>query len=222
MLDVVSVDRLEVLVVVDNATDSLSSNPPNVIPEWTGLLTGGRMRVVAGACICCAHHGLSLLITAHGGGEKHTVLFDAGPEGEIFHRNARILGIDFADDLDTGDILDHAGEKLPQCRRVLDQHNPDSRQRLPHDVSSGDVLGDQTVADGVGRQFGIAVYAQLFKQTSPIGADGLHAEVQGMPDLGHGFAARETQEYLHFALGQGLVRRAAGAPSRWTQASRRA
>lgn len=96
MLDAVPADRLEVLVVVDNATDSLSSNPPNVIPEWTGLLTGGRMRVVAGACICCAHHGLSLLITANAGGEKHTVLFDAGPEGEIFHRNTRILGIDFA------------------------------------------------------------------------------------------------------------------------------
>ncbi|WHZ12420.1 MAG: dihydropteroate synthase [Burkholderiaceae bacterium] len=95
MLDVLTIDRLEVLVVVDNATDGLSSNPKNVIPEWTGLLTGGRMRMISGRDICCAHHGLSLLITAHHGSETHTLLFDAGPEGATFLRNAGILGIDF-------------------------------------------------------------------------------------------------------------------------------
>lgn len=95
MPDVLTVDRLEVLVIVDNATDSLSSNPKNVIPEWTGLLTGGRMRVVSGQNICCAHHGLSLLITAHVGSDGHTLLFDAGPEGATFLRNASVLGIDF-------------------------------------------------------------------------------------------------------------------------------
>jgi 7,8-dihydropterin-6-yl-methyl-4-(beta-D-ribofuranosyl)aminobenzene 5'-phosphate synthase len=89
------VDSLEILVVVDNTTDSLSSNPKNVVPEWTGLLTGGRMRVISGEAICCAHHGLSLLITARAEGESHTVLFDAGPEGRTFLRNAGILGVDF-------------------------------------------------------------------------------------------------------------------------------
>ncbi|MGQ0653155.1 MAG: MBL fold metallo-hydrolase [Betaproteobacteria bacterium] len=95
MRDVLTADGLEVLVVVDNATDSLSSNPKNVIPEWTGLLTGGRMRMVSGQNICCAHHGLSLLITAHCESGSHTLLFDAGPEGATFLRNASILGIDF-------------------------------------------------------------------------------------------------------------------------------
>jgi 7,8-dihydropterin-6-yl-methyl-4-(beta-D-ribofuranosyl)aminobenzene 5'-phosphate synthase len=96
MLNVLAVDRVEVLVVVDNATDSLSSNPKNVTAEWSGLLTGGRMRVVSGERICCAHHGLSLLITASIGDDKRRLLFDAGPEGATFLRNARILGIDFA------------------------------------------------------------------------------------------------------------------------------
>ncbi len=96
MLSVTPVDRLEVLVVVDNATDSLSSNPKNVIQEWTGLLTGGRMKVISGEAICCAHHGLSLQITAHVNGEARTLLFDAGPEGATFLRNAQILGLDFA------------------------------------------------------------------------------------------------------------------------------
>jgi 7,8-dihydropterin-6-yl-methyl-4-(beta-D-ribofuranosyl)aminobenzene 5'-phosphate synthase len=95
--DVKTVDRLEVLVVVDNATDSLSTNPPNVISEWSGLLTGGRLRMLGGTNICCAHHGLSLLITAHFGSDKRTLLFDAGPEGATFLRNAKILGIDFAE-----------------------------------------------------------------------------------------------------------------------------
>lgn len=95
MPDLQTVDSLEVLVVVDNATDSLSSNPAGVIPEWSGLLTGGRMRVLSGQNICCAHHGLSLLITAQRDGKKHTLLFDAGPEGATFLRNAQILGIDF-------------------------------------------------------------------------------------------------------------------------------
>src|SRR5688572_17650776 len=95
MPDLIAVDALEVLVIVDNATDSLSTNPKNVIPEWSGLLTGGRLRVISGQNICCAHHGLSLLITTLSGGEKRSLLFDAGPEGATFLRNANILGVDF-------------------------------------------------------------------------------------------------------------------------------
>ena len=58
MLKLTEVDALEVLVLVDNVTDSLSSNPPNVQPEWSVLFSGGRLRVLAGSGICCAHHGL--------------------------------------------------------------------------------------------------------------------------------------------------------------------
>ena len=96
MTELVEVDRLEVLVVVDNLTDSLSTTPKSVIPEWTGLLTGGRMHILSGATICCAHHGLSLLITAQTGVTRRTLLLDAGPEAATFLRNASILGVDFA------------------------------------------------------------------------------------------------------------------------------
>lgn len=91
-----TVDRLEVLVLVDNITDSLSTNPANVTAEWSGLLSGGRLRLMSGRNICCAHHGLSLLLTAHIGSEMRTLLFDAGPEGAGFLRNTQILGVDFA------------------------------------------------------------------------------------------------------------------------------
>jgi 7,8-dihydropterin-6-yl-methyl-4-(beta-D-ribofuranosyl)aminobenzene 5'-phosphate synthase len=96
MLEPAAVDRLEILVIVDNTTDSLSTNPGHVTAEWSGLLTGGRLRVVAGENICCAHHGLSVLLTAHVGRDSRTLLFDAGPEGATFLRNAAILGIDFS------------------------------------------------------------------------------------------------------------------------------
>lgn len=129
MPDVKTVDRLEVLVVVDNATDSLSTNPPNVTSDWSGLLTGGRLRVLGGKGTCCAHHGLSLLITAHVGGDKRTLLFDAGPEGATLLRNASILGIDFSQVQSV--VLshghwDHAGgllaalEAITKARRTAD------------------------------------------------------------------------------------------------------
>ena len=92
-----SVDRLDVLVLVDNATDSLSTTPKNVVAEWPGLIAAGRMTMLSGEAICRAHHGLSLLLTAHVGGARHSMLFDAGPEGATLVRNAGILGIDFGE-----------------------------------------------------------------------------------------------------------------------------
>jgi len=95
MLKIAEVDALEFLVLVDNVTDSLSSNPPDVLPEWSVLFTGGKLRVLAGSNICCAHHGLSVLLTVTVGGRKRTLLFDAGPAAATFQRNTEILGVDF-------------------------------------------------------------------------------------------------------------------------------
>lgn len=90
------VDALEILVLVDNVTDSLSTNPEGVLPEWSVLLTGGKLKVLAGSNICCAHHGLSVLLTATLNGRRRTLLFDAGPAAATFQRNTEILGVDFA------------------------------------------------------------------------------------------------------------------------------
>src|SRR5262249_49577027 len=95
MTELQSVDHLDVLVIVDNVTDNLSSTPANVISEWSGLLSAGRLPTLAGRNICCAHHGLSLLIAIESGGRRSTMLFDTGPDGASFLRNAKILGIDF-------------------------------------------------------------------------------------------------------------------------------
>jgi 7,8-dihydropterin-6-yl-methyl-4-(beta-D-ribofuranosyl)aminobenzene 5'-phosphate synthase len=90
-----AVDRLEVLVLVDNATDSLSTTPRHVVPEWAGLQAAGRLPTLSGEAICRAHHGLSLLLTAWIGDARHTLLFDAGPAGSTLTQNAAILGVDW-------------------------------------------------------------------------------------------------------------------------------
>ena len=87
------VDRLEVLVIVDNVTDMLSTTPPQV--EGEGARLGRRGFAALGAkCLCCAAHGLSLLIAAYRGDERRMVLFDTGPEEYAFERNATRLGVD--------------------------------------------------------------------------------------------------------------------------------
>jgi 7,8-dihydropterin-6-yl-methyl-4-(beta-D-ribofuranosyl)aminobenzene 5'-phosphate synthase len=89
----VPVDRLEILVLVDNATDMLSSTPLYVESEAARLMRRG-VRMLASKCLCCAAHGLSCLVTAYRGDASHSVLFDTGPEDYSFERNVTRLGVD--------------------------------------------------------------------------------------------------------------------------------
>lgn len=95
MPDLQPVDRLEIQVLVDNVTDSLSSAPSFVTREWTTLQRRG-MRIQAGGALCCANHGLSLIITAHGPHNARTMLFDGGPVDYAVEHNGVRLGVDFA------------------------------------------------------------------------------------------------------------------------------
>jgi len=93
MSNLVPVDSVEIQILVDNATDILSSTPSHVESESAGLKRRG-IRMMASKCLCCAAHGLSCLVTAHRGAASHTVLFDTGPEEYAFERNATRLGAD--------------------------------------------------------------------------------------------------------------------------------
>lgn len=118
------VDRLDIQVLVDNVTDSLSSTPANVTREWTWLQRRG-MRLMAGGSLCCANHGLSLVITAHAAGGARTMLLDGGPVGYAVQRNGVRLGIDFgavgAAMLSHGH-WDHAGG-LPRALAMIQAAN---------------------------------------------------------------------------------------------------
>jgi 7,8-dihydropterin-6-yl-methyl-4-(beta-D-ribofuranosyl)aminobenzene 5'-phosphate synthase len=87
------VDSLDITVIVDNVTDSLSSNPNFVETETAGAWRRG-MKWMSGKCLCCAAHGLSCLITTRTKSSTHTLLFDTGPDESIFERNIVRLGID--------------------------------------------------------------------------------------------------------------------------------
>jgi 7,8-dihydropterin-6-yl-methyl-4-(beta-D-ribofuranosyl)aminobenzene 5'-phosphate synthase len=87
------VDAVDIHVLVDNATDMLSSVPSFVETEGAGLARRG-VRIMGGKCLCCAAHGLSCLVTVRRGAESRTMLFDTGPEDYAFERNVTRLAAD--------------------------------------------------------------------------------------------------------------------------------
>jgi 7,8-dihydropterin-6-yl-methyl-4-(beta-D-ribofuranosyl)aminobenzene 5'-phosphate synthase len=87
------IDKLEIQVLVDNSTDGLSSTPPNVENEFA-FATRRGLRASSGRCLCCAVHGFSALLTASRSDQRHSVLFDSGPEDFAFERNTQRLGAD--------------------------------------------------------------------------------------------------------------------------------
>jgi hypothetical protein len=88
------VDRLEIQVLVDNVTDSLSRAPSFVTREWNMLRRNGLKRS-SGPALCCANHGLALVLTLHRGGTRHAFLFDGGPDPYAIERNGPKLGVAF-------------------------------------------------------------------------------------------------------------------------------
>lgn len=126
MTQLSEVESLDIQIVVDNVTDSLSSVPSFVETELGGL---GRRRggawVLGGNCLCCAAHGLSCLLTLRAGGKTHTLMFDSGPEDRTFEQNVSRLGIDLgpleAIVLSHGH-WDHAGAMLRALQLALDRN----------------------------------------------------------------------------------------------------
>jgi 7,8-dihydropterin-6-yl-methyl-4-(beta-D-ribofuranosyl)aminobenzene 5'-phosphate synthase len=103
---VVALDELEILVVVDNETDTLSSVDDGVpqIPEIVHLAArtpssrkhdGHDCKVVLDQ-LCCACHGLSVLVTGRANGQVRRLLFDVGPYPDIWLDNAKRLAIDLS------------------------------------------------------------------------------------------------------------------------------
>jgi 7,8-dihydropterin-6-yl-methyl-4-(beta-D-ribofuranosyl)aminobenzene 5'-phosphate synthase len=106
--EVVELDDLSITVVVDNATDMLSSVPDGLpqSSESAHLLLGdgatlgaldGHEMVAVFEQLCLACHGFSALARARRGDDTATVLFDVGPSADVWLTNAVRLGIDLSD-----------------------------------------------------------------------------------------------------------------------------
>ncbi|MCC7217198.1 MAG: MBL fold metallo-hydrolase [Burkholderiales bacterium] len=160
-----AVDRVEILVLVDNATDNLSTVPAYVENELPRLVQRG-LRRMSGRCLCCAAHGLSLAITAWRGATERTLLFDTGPDVAVFERNVDRLAFDMG--RVDGIVLshghwDHCGAMLralemiqlgngghaiptymhPGMYRTRAIRMPDGAMRLFDDVPTADMLEQQ-------------------------------------------------------------------------------
>jgi 7,8-dihydropterin-6-yl-methyl-4-(beta-D-ribofuranosyl)aminobenzene 5'-phosphate synthase len=93
MLKLAQADRAEILILVDNVTDNLSSVPAYVETEMPRLWKRG-LKLWSGRCMCCAAHGLACAVTVWRGDTAHTLLFDTGPDESVFRRNVERLGFD--------------------------------------------------------------------------------------------------------------------------------
>ncbi|GKZ17171.1 hypothetical protein AbraIFM66951_001660 [Aspergillus brasiliensis] len=104
----VDLDSLEATILIDNDLDPMSPVPADTV-EVTGLMRtlatssphdihdrGDAHKELQMEDICCAAHGLSILVTATKDNKQHTILFDAGPEGDAWERNVKRLRPDLA------------------------------------------------------------------------------------------------------------------------------
>jgi 7,8-dihydropterin-6-yl-methyl-4-(beta-D-ribofuranosyl)aminobenzene 5'-phosphate synthase len=130
------VDRLVVDVAIDNLSDSYSSKPAHISPEFNNIMAAGA-KEISGLTLCCAQLGLALVLTTYVGDHRHTLLFDAGPEGALLLRNCRNLGISLAD-VETIAIShghwDHMGALL-EALDAITQHN--NGRQVPCYVNPG-------------------------------------------------------------------------------------
>ena len=84
-------DSAEVLVLVDNVSDSLSTVPEGVATEFENLVEAGA-ESFSGDGFCFACFGISLIVSGTVDGRTRTVLFDGGPNGLAVEYNAPRLG----------------------------------------------------------------------------------------------------------------------------------
>ena len=107
MASLVDLDSIEIRVIVDNELDPISPTPNPTVQQSGGLKDiglngapipkdsrGGAERELRMNSICCSAHGLSLMITGIIGNQRRTMLFDTGPEEDVWERNAHRLRAD--------------------------------------------------------------------------------------------------------------------------------
>jgi 7,8-dihydropterin-6-yl-methyl-4-(beta-D-ribofuranosyl)aminobenzene 5'-phosphate synthase len=188
-------DELTVTIVVDNATDTLSSIAPGVpqLPEMAYLLGSippsgqhdGHNCVVGFDQLCVACHGFSALATARQGERTATVLFDVGPYGDVWLANAGRLAID----LSSIDVLflshwhwDHSGA-LPTVVEAIAA----ARHRAGRAPLVVDVHPDRPDQRGILTPFDIFAMLPPEPHIEAIETAGghviAHAEVHGVADL---------------------------------------
>jgi 7,8-dihydropterin-6-yl-methyl-4-(beta-D-ribofuranosyl)aminobenzene 5'-phosphate synthase len=128
-----ALDRLTVDVLTDNVTDSYSTKPPHVEPEFENVVAAGASEL-SGSTLCCAQLGLSLMLTGWREGIRHKLLFDAGVEGQMLLRNCRNLGVRL-DDVEGIAISHGHWDHMGALTAVVDEIS--RHRRIPCHVNPG-------------------------------------------------------------------------------------
>lgn len=129
-----ALDKLVVDVLVDNWVYSYSTRPDYVTSEMTNVIDAGATEI-SGSALCCAQLGLSLMLTGYVGAKRHKLLFDSGPEGAIFLRNCKDLGValnDVEEIAISHGHWDHMGALISALKEIIS----DGR-RVPCHVNPG-------------------------------------------------------------------------------------
>ena len=91
-----TLDSLSVAVLTDDVSDNYVSKTPFAVSEFANVVREGAT-VISGEALLCANLGFGLRLISNAGGRRHTLLFDTGPEGSIFLRNCRALGVELGE-----------------------------------------------------------------------------------------------------------------------------
>lgn len=108
------VDSLIVDVLTDDVSDTYVTKTFFSVSEFADVIKGGAT-MISGETLLCANLGFGLRLTIRDKDQTHTILFDTGPEGPIFARNCKNLGIrlgNISDILITHGHWDHMGAVL--------------------------------------------------------------------------------------------------------------
>jgi 7,8-dihydropterin-6-yl-methyl-4-(beta-D-ribofuranosyl)aminobenzene 5'-phosphate synthase len=90
------VDSLTIDVITDDVSDAYVTKTLFAVSEFANIVKAGA-RVIAGETLLLASLGLGLRFTLEYAGRRRQMLFDTGPEGSIFLRNCRNLGVDLGE-----------------------------------------------------------------------------------------------------------------------------
>lgn len=92
------IDRLEIIALMDNASDPFTKSHPNM--RWNESqyrATKLHKKEFSGADFCRACNGLSLLMRFYTNERVHTLLFDTGPDEHLAVDNAARMGVDLTE-----------------------------------------------------------------------------------------------------------------------------
>lgn len=88
------VDTIQVTVLMDNVSDPFTRGHEDIrCNEYQYQFEKRKRRTFCSADLCRACSGLSLLIKVSADNKEHTILFDAGPDGDLFIENVERLGV---------------------------------------------------------------------------------------------------------------------------------